>query len=173
MANSKLFQTIIDYYDSQSWKYQLDEEAQRIDMRMALKTVDNCRVITFMRNDECFTCYTVFPINVPEEKRLAISEFLSRANYGLIHGNFELDFSDGEIRYKDTTYCGDIMLAHKNIETLIDVGFVMLDRYAPGIPKMMYGNTSAQEAIDEIEKKDDEEPEEGAAPEVPLQPIVQ
>ena len=30
----------------------------------------------------------------------AIAEFLTRTNYSMIIGNFELDFADGEIRYK-------------------------------------------------------------------------
>lgn len=28
------------------------------------------------------------------------AEFLTRANYGLVFGNFEMDMHDGEIRYK-------------------------------------------------------------------------
>jgi len=27
-------------------------------------------------------------------------KFLTRANYGMMIGNFEMDFTDGEIRYK-------------------------------------------------------------------------
>lgn len=44
--------------------------------------------------------YSVYPHNAPAERRLALSELLTRANYGLANGNFEMDFQDGEIRYK-------------------------------------------------------------------------
>lgn len=39
-------------------------------------------------------------MNVPEDRRLALAEFLTRANYGLFIGNFEMDWQDGEVRYK-------------------------------------------------------------------------
>ena len=34
-----------------------------------------------------------------EIKRQDIAEYLTRANYGMVMGNFEMDYSDGEIRY--------------------------------------------------------------------------
>jgi hypothetical protein len=33
-------------------------------------------------------------------KQQTIAKFITRANYGMSLGNFELDFNDGEIRYK-------------------------------------------------------------------------
>src|SRR5262245_1344418 len=47
-----------------------------------------------------FVFYSVCQTNTPEGKRPAMAEYLTRANYGLYIGNFELDFNDGEIRYK-------------------------------------------------------------------------
>ena len=38
----------------------------------------------------------------PEEMRVPMAEFLTRANYGLRIGNFEMDFEDGEVRYKSS-----------------------------------------------------------------------
>ena len=40
------------------------------------------------------------PIRVAEEQRQIVAELLARINYGLNIGNFELDMTDGEIRYK-------------------------------------------------------------------------
>ncbi|MGE0469702.1 MAG: YbjN domain-containing protein [Nitrospira sp.] len=34
---------------------------------------------------------TIVPVKVQSEQRLAVAEFLCRANYGLILGNFEMD----------------------------------------------------------------------------------
>ena len=44
--------------------------------------------------------YTIVQCRVPEEKRPTMSEFLTRANYGLRLGDLEMDFRDGEVRYK-------------------------------------------------------------------------
>ncbi len=45
--------------------------------------------------------YAYAPIKVLPETRLMAAEYLTRANYGMFIGNFELDFNDGEVRYKN------------------------------------------------------------------------
>ena len=51
---------------------------------------------------EEFLFYAVAPIKTPDEVRPAVSEYVTRANYGLRIGNFELDYGDGEVRYKSS-----------------------------------------------------------------------
>ncbi|HBE57921.1 MAG TPA: hypothetical protein DDW56_10440 [Cyanobacteria bacterium UBA11366] len=47
-----------------------------------------------------FIFYSVCPERVPKTKRRVLGEFLLRINYQQILGSFDLDFSDGEVRYK-------------------------------------------------------------------------
>ena len=44
--------------------------------------------------------YVVAQERCPEAYRAAMAEFLTRANFGMLIGNFEMDYSDGEVRYK-------------------------------------------------------------------------
>lgn len=44
--------------------------------------------------------FVVSRMRVPDEERLVASEYLMRVNYGLAFGNFEMDFSDGEVRFR-------------------------------------------------------------------------
>ena len=76
-----------------------------------------------------------FPVKAPEEKRGAVAAFLTRANYGLILGSFELDFDDGEIRFKVTAICGEQVLSPAVMERNFDMGFCMFDRYGEGLLK--------------------------------------
>lgn len=46
--------------------------------------------------------YALAPFKVPEDARMAVAEFITRANYGMRIGNFELDLRDGEVRYKSS-----------------------------------------------------------------------
>jgi hypothetical protein len=48
--------------------------------------------------------YSIAPQRVPADRRLEVSEFLTRANHGLADGNFELDFEDGEVRFKSVLH---------------------------------------------------------------------
>ena len=47
-----------------------------------------------------FTFYSICPINVPEHKRAAVAELLTRVNSRLQLGNFEMDFDSGDLRYR-------------------------------------------------------------------------
>ncbi len=44
-----------------------------------------------------YVFYSVIPVTAPEGRRIAVAELLTRANYGMLIGNFELDLDDGEI----------------------------------------------------------------------------
>ncbi len=166
---TKHLNAIREYCDSQNWNYSLDEEKNYLTMRMSLRAIDSCTIHAQMRGEDGFTIYTVFPIKAPEGKRDAIAAFLTRANYGLILGNFELDFDDGEIRFKVTTICGeDNVLPMDVMERTFDMGFCMFDRYGEGLLSVLYGNAAPIEAVDAIERRDEEEEQE--APVVPTAP---
>lgn len=154
---SNLADALEEYYDSQNWKYDYDKEEETFRMRINLKAVDSCSVFARVKNAETILIYSVFPIKAPEEKRRDIAEFITLANYNMILGNFELDFDDGEIRYKVSTLCGDIELAHEYVERQVDMGFYMLDRYGEGILSVLYGNVSPKDAIQKIEGSDEED----------------
>ena len=49
-----------------------------------------------------FLFYVIAPVKAPEEVRAAVAEYITRANYGLRIGNFEMDYTDGEVRYKSS-----------------------------------------------------------------------
>lgn len=68
-----------------------------------------------------------------------IAEFLHRANYGLKDGNFEMDYRDGEIRYKSFVNFKNIDVSQEVIEESIIVGAAMIDRYGKGLLKLMLG----------------------------------
>ncbi len=100
---------------------------------------------------EQFIFYAVSTIKVPEETRPAIAEFLTRANYGLRIGNFELDFSDGEVRYKSSLDFEGETLAPNLIRNALYPAVQTLDSYLPGLMKVAFGGQTPFEAIEEIE----------------------
>ena len=100
---------------------------------------------------EQFLFYSVAPVKAPEEKRAAMAEFITRANYGLRIGNFEMDYRDGEIRYKSSLDFEDEDLSPALIKNAIYPAVRTMDFYLPGIMQVLYGDESAAEVIAEIE----------------------
>ena len=100
---------------------------------------------------ERFLFYIVAPIRAPEDRLGDVAEYIARANYDLEIGNFEMDFSDGEIRYKSSVGFKKTVLTPELIKNAIYPAVQTADRYLPGLIKVIYGETSPAEAIREIE----------------------
>ncbi len=100
---------------------------------------------------EQFIFYAVLPIRVPEEKRDAVAEYITRANYGLRIGNFEMDYSDGEVRYKSSLDFEGEELTYNLIRNAIYPAVRTADRYLPGLIWVAYGSKTPEEAIEAIE----------------------
>jgi hypothetical protein len=96
--------------------------------------------------------YSVCPVNVPQDKRLLVAEFLTRANYGLHIGNFELDFGDGEVRYKTSIDVEGDRLVPALVQQVAYANVLTMDAYLPGILRVIYGDSSPADAIAAIEE---------------------
>jgi hypothetical protein len=76
---------------------------------------------------------------------------LTRANSGMIIGNFELDFADGEIRYKTSIDVKGDFLSFELIKQLVYANVMMMDEYLPGIMSVIDSDVEPKDAIAQIE----------------------
>lgn len=100
-----------------------------------------------------FLFYAVLPVRVPEHLRGALAEFLTRANYGLRIGNFEMDYADGEVRFKSSLDFDGEPLTANLIRNAIYPAVQTLDRYLPGALAVIYGGKEPAAAVAEIEEQ--------------------
>jgi hypothetical protein len=66
-------------------------------------------------------------------------------------GNFELDFSEREIRYKTSIDVDGDTLSSALIKGLVYANVTMMDEYLPGIMSVIYGDVEPKDAIAQIE----------------------
>jgi hypothetical protein len=83
--------------------------------------------------------YSVCPLRVPAGRRSEVSQFLTAANYGLAAGNFELDFEDGEIRYKTALHTYGDGLDANVLRKLVRSNGMAMETYLPGIGVVITG----------------------------------
>ena len=100
---------------------------------------------------EQFVFYSVFPVRTPENKTHEVAEFITRANYGMIIGNFELDYSDGEVRYKTSVDVEDTEINVVLVRHMIYANVLTMDKYFPGLMRVLYAGIDPVSAIDEVE----------------------
>lgn len=112
-----------------------------------------------VRQNALVMFYSICPVTVPAEYRPAMAEFLTRANYGLAMGNFEMDFEDGEVRYKTSIDVERIPLdlleqSAWGLDLFKDIAYpnvLMMDRYLPGIMRVIASNEAPAAIVAEIE----------------------
>ncbi len=148
-----IFDLMLQFFKNDSWNFQQIEG--RPILTMGFKG-DNGRWDCFAQAREeqkQFVFYSVLDARVPAEKRAAVAEFICRANYGLILGNFEMDFSDGEVRYKTSIDVkeSEDKLTLGLLKRLVYVNVVMMDKYFPGFMGVIYAGLSPAEAIAKVE----------------------
>jgi len=104
-------------------------------------------------NQQQFIFYSVCPNPAPEDRRPAAMEFITRANYGLVIGNFEMDINDGDIRCKTSIDVEGGELNHVLIRQVVYSNVMTMNKYLPGLMSVLYANVSPEQAIHTIEGK--------------------
>ena len=138
------------YLNSQNWKFNYNSTKGLFTFNMSAKNFTGVRVVVQI-NDDSIISYAMSPINVPEEKRQAASEFIVRANYGMKVGTLELDMSDGEIRNRTYIIAKDALPNLADVEKCVDFSFLVLDHYGKGLLPMIYGNLTPEAAVKLVE----------------------
>lgn len=149
----QIFNAVVDFLTDDGWKYTILEEDQDL---LAL-------TLSFKGHAGSWQCfaivdeekhwlrfYSILPVHVPEEKRPEATEFITRANYGLMLGNFEMDLADGEVRFKTSVDAEGGELTKPMIDNLLRSNLISMDRYFPGLMAVLYSDRAPAEIYDHI-----------------------
>ena len=164
MKNRAYSKNIADAINSflteDDWHFSFDDQCCLFQFSLNLKgRIKKVSYIVDVKDDE-YVVYAISPIGADEkdEKMMAVmAEFICRANYGLKNGNFELDMRDGEIRYKSFVDCEGLTPTTEMVRNSIHCPAAMFDRYGDGIVDIIFGNSTAKEAVAKCEKSPEEE----------------
>lgn len=102
------------------------------------------------------TVHFILPIGAGRdfEDQIRVAEFLTRANYYMINGCFELDFSDGEIQFRaDFHDRKNLAPSSQAIDYLLMLGIAMCNMYGDALLKVIFDAANPEEAIKEAEKR--------------------
>lgn len=138
------------FLDEDDWRYSFDQEKGLFRFGLSIKgKLKNIQYLIVVNKDD-YTVYAVSPLSADQdddEQMKKMAEFVCRANYGLRNGNFELDFQDGELRYKCYVNCNGDLPSMEIVEKSIHCPAVMFTRYGKGIIEILFGSMNADEAV--------------------------
>jgi len=87
----------------------------------------------------------------PETSRPAMAELLTRLNYGLALGNLEMDFADGEVRFKTSVDVSGSHLSLAMFDAILDANLAAMDAYFPALEAVRDGRMTPAEAAASVE----------------------
>jgi hypothetical protein len=154
-----IFQKVLDFFQEDGWPFEQleDEEILRLEYegengkwRCYAHVIEERQRFVFLSSLAGY---------VPKLMRLEASEYLTRANFGMEVGNFEMDFSDGTVRYRTSVDVEGGELTPVMIKNLVYVNIAVMDQYLPGLTKVVKDGMEPEKAIDEVEAEDSDETE--------------
>lgn len=138
-----LFEIVTDYFQQQRWTFEAatDRPVLRLPFEHGGQTWTCYAEVR--EQQQRFLFYTVPPVTVPEAARRAMSELVTRANFGIPIGNLELDLADGELRCKTSIDVTGDRLSHPLIHQLVLTNLKIVRIYLPAVRAVLAGAAPA------------------------------
>lgn len=120
-------------------------------IRMKLRCrLQSAQMLVLVREDS-FSTITTLPLSADIDHRLAVAEYLTRVNFNMRNGNFELNMNDGEIRFKTYMHVGTGTADPAGARLAIMLPFLMIDRFGDGLIDVLFGLRTPREAFEAIQ----------------------
>ena len=113
-------------------------------------SVGTLKVLIHVFSDS-YVVYAILNNRVNSKQANRVSDFLHRANRGLLNGNFEYDHIHGEVRFKLFVNAKDTDISKAIIDDSISVPLSMFSIYGDGLLRVMIGKENPERVINEIE----------------------
>lgn len=141
------------YLDANGWHYSMNDHGDVTTFTGGvggLKGMYNsCMFMLFVGEEEVQN-YAMFPASA-KDKLLEMAEFITRANYGLKYGDFEMDWDDGEVRFHLTFPMAAVHADETFLPTLLMAPVQMLDQYSKGFAEVLMGLKTPADAVKDCE----------------------
>ena len=145
---SRVFDVVLEFLEEQGWTYSVLEDREVAQARFGGDGGSSFTFFADARPDRpVLLCYSVRDERVPEERRAAVAELLTRLNYPLLVGSFDMDFADGEVRFRSSVdFEGDEPSAAL-VRNVVLPNLQAMNTYQPAIEAVAAGEAPAEERL--------------------------
>jgi hypothetical protein len=148
----RLLDRLTEFFRDEEWEYQVLENRSILRMGFSGENGHWPCYAQAREPQQQIVVYSISPLRVPPPLRATMAEFITRANYGLVVGNFEMDYEDGEVRYKTSLDVEDCEVTTELMRHIVYANVTSMDRYLPGIVAVLAGGTSPADAVNAIDE---------------------
>lgn len=146
----KILDALVTFFEDDQWEFSLVEERNALHIHYS-GVFGTLAGVAWAREDESeFIFYSIYRKPIPANKRPAVAELITRINYGMFIGNFEMDYDDGELRYKTSVDIEDGELTSNLIRPIVYLNFNRMDKYLPAIQAVVEDGMAPRPALNSI-----------------------
>lgn len=156
MTKEENAKIVKEFLDGDEWKYDISKEDERIVFYGGIGGLkgpySSVRFLLAVADDDVQS-FIIYPASA-KNKLAEMAEFFARVNYTLRFGAFEMDYSDGEIRYH-LAYPAKVIHGEDGKEfvaRLLALPAKMVDRYSRGVVGILGGFLEPVKAVETCEK---------------------
>lgn len=107
-----------------------------------------------------FVFYSLLPVSPAGARIPDVVEYATRANFGMITGNFEVDVDTGDVRYKTAIDLSEVApddlasgtVVRSLVADLTYTNVSTADRYLPGLLQVVAGSLTPADAVEAAER---------------------
>ncbi len=148
-----LVEKVESYFNENDWhSVEFDERYSVFQAGVSLHCkLKSTRIRVFCRDNGI---KVQFPISIgtDDENEVQVMEFITRANYGMNFGCFQMDLDDNHVEYVMFLPCEDVPTGSA-IHSMLMTGLYMLDRYGDELLAVMFGMKNAKDAVEAAEAR--------------------
>ena len=89
--------------------------------------------------------------NIPPNRRVAIAEAASRINCRVAWGSFDLDFNDGELRFRIGMDVEDGVLSEKMVANMLGFATKTMELYHLPLMRVAFSEVDPEVALSDLE----------------------
>jgi hypothetical protein len=144
---------VLELFRAREWNFELDEKNKLV--RSGINGDNGQWKIILSPSDENEVCLmlSIFPQRCPKHRRAACAELLTRINFGMLVGGFEMDFEDGQINFKTPHPFPKGQLDADLLKRVVGFNLDCMDNYLPAIMSVICAGTSPAKALAVLERE--------------------
>jgi hypothetical protein len=150
-SGQPLMDVVVRFFQKEQWNYQKLENKPVI---RAGYRGERGTWVCYARVDEenlRIIFHSLMGLNIPPQYYPQVAEYLTRVNYGLAVGNYEMNLDTGEVRFKTSLEAPDGTVSLAAVRSLCYANVRAMDYYYPGVVAVIHSGLSPAAALARVE----------------------
>lgn len=140
-----LLEKVIAYFEQTQVKFYPTENPQMLQTQFKGANGIWFCYLYLANNPPLLIFHSICPVLTPPPKLGSMAEYLTRINYNLLVGNFDLDFNNGQVRFKTVIDLENAHLPPSLVQNKLFPSLATMDAHLPAIMKLIYTDTTPLE----------------------------